>query len=140
MLHGPCFCVCFAPRHRSSPPTGDVSLCLRAGRLRLLFIERIQDLLRMAFRLDARPATSDSSLGIDQERRPLYALVRLAVVRLFDPRAVALGDSVILVREQHERQPELGFETCLAARAQDTHSPDLGIADAVLGIRVTELA
>src|SRR4051812_16186070 len=99
MLHGPNYCVCFAPRHRSSPPTGDVSLCLPRGGLRLFFVERLENLLSVPFRLDLGPATSDSAIRIDQECGALDAHERLAVVHLLNPRAVALRDGVILIGE-----------------------------------------
>ena len=47
---------------------------------------------------------------------------------------------MILVCEQGEGQAELGLETGLAARAQDAHAPNFGVADAVLGVGIAKLA
>src|SRR6476659_3530395 len=136
MLRERNYCVCFAARHRSSPPTGDVSLCLPSAGCGLLLVERVEHLLRVSFRLDLGPAARDLAVRSNQERRPLDAHVLLAVVHLLDPRSVLLRDGMILVGEKREGKAELGLEARLAARAQDAQAPDLRVADAVFAVGI----
>src|SRR6476661_3582392 len=77
----------------------------RVGRLEL--VQHRDDVRRVAFRLDLGPDTSDAAVGVDQERGPGHAPVGLAVVLLLDPRAVCVGDRMVLVGEERERQLEL---------------------------------
>ena len=83
---------------------------------RLELVERGEDLGRVALRLDLWPDAGDPAVRPDQERGPRRAPVGLAVVLLLDPRAVGVGDRVVLVGEQRERQLELLAEGALAGR------------------------
>src|SRR5215213_4399038 len=60
--------------------------------------------------LDAPHDVGDVALGIDQERRPLDAHVRLAVELALAPDAVAFGNVVVGIRQQRERQAVLLLE------------------------------
>ena len=95
---------------------------------RLQLVERGEDLRRVALRLDLRPDAGDAAVRPDQERGPCHAPVGLAVVLLLDPRAVGVGDRVVLVGEQRERQLELLAEGALAGRTLGTDPPDVGAA------------
>src|SRR5436190_1722749 len=155
----------FRPRLRSSPPTSEASTrgrnthsrgprrgpvpSTRASRERsaggsraggLGRIERRDHLGGMALRLDLRPGSRDAAVRVDQERRPGDAHVGPAVVLLLDPRAVRLGDRVVRVGEEEERQSELLAEGPLALGALRADPPDVSTAlvDGLVG--VAELA
>ena len=120
-------------------------LCVPAApnascRRRLELVEGREDLRRVALGLDLRPDPRDPAVGIDQERGAADAHVRLAVVLLLDPRAVGLGDRVVLVGQQRERQAELLAERALAGGALRADAPDLGAALGDRPCRVAELA
>ena len=89
---------------------------------------------------DLRPDPGDPPVRVDEERRPRRAPVRLAVVLLLDPRAVGLGDLVLDVGEERERQAELLAECALARGALRADAPDVRAAldDRLVG--VAELA
>src|SRR5258706_10840481 len=155
----------FRPRLRSSPPTSEASprarnahSCatgnaptdsIRASRERsaggacaggLGRIERRDHLGRMALRLDLWPRPRDAAVRVDEECRPGDAHVRPAVVLLLDPRAVRLGDRVVRVGEEEERQAELLAKGPLALGALRTDPPDVcaALVDGLIG--VAELA
>ena len=94
----------------------------------------------MAFGLDLGPGARDAAVRIDQERAAGDAPVGLAVVLLLDPAAVGVGDGMVLVGQQRERQAELLAEGALAGRSLRADAPDVGAAlvDGLVG--VAELA
>ena len=126
--------VRFRPRLRSSPPTSEASSV--SGDPRSVTPPR-RLLARRARRRTSAAWPSGLTFGqtramrpvrVDQERRPGGAPVRLAVVLLLDPRAVRLGDRVVLVGEERERQAELLAERALAVGALRADPPDVGAA------------
>src|SRR3954452_3480902 len=112
-------------RLRSFPPTSEASLVSDGGthperpgasarRRGALLFEGLENFSGVAFRRNLRPDTRNAAGGDHEERRPRRPPVRLAVIVLLDPRAVRLGDLVVLVGEQRERQVELLAERLLA--------------------------
>ena len=87
------------PRLRSSPPTGEVSSHARRPRRTVRRalgrtpgdrrLEGCLDLVGVAVGLDVRPRLRDPPVGVDEEARAADPHVRLAVVRLLAPGAVA---------------------------------------------------
>src|SRR6186997_383670 len=110
----------------------------RVGRLEL--VQHRDDVRRVAFRLDLGPNAGDAAGGVDQERRPGHSPVGLAVVLLLDPRTVGVGDRVVLVGEERERQLELLTEGALARRPLWADAPDVGTALVDRLVAIAELA
>ena len=128
---------------RASPERAAVGVTgLRSVRRRgLRLVERRQDLGGVAVGLDLRPDPGDPAVGIDEEGRAGDRPVLLAVVLLLDPRAVRLGDLVVLVGEEGERAGRTSRGTRACSRAPcGTDAPDVGASldDRVVG--VAELA
>ena len=133
-LAGPTVRRTLPPRLRSSPPTSEASW------LPVVRSTPRQPAAAWASSSAARTSAAwpsgltfgqtvrDPAVGIDQERRPRRAPVRLAVVLLLDPRAVGLGDRVVLVGEEGERQVELLAERPLAGGALRADAPHVGAA------------
>src|SRR5262245_1684247 len=107
---------------------------------RLLFVEGLEDGGGVAFRFDLGPDPGDLAVRADQERGAGGAPVFLAVVLLLDPRAVGLGDLVVGVCEEGEREAELLGEGALARGTLRAHTPDVGAALDDRVVRVAELA
>src|SRR5689334_21317816 len=109
-----------------------------AGGLQL--VERRQHVRGVTLGLHLRPGPGDPAIGVHEERPPRRSHVRLAVVLLLHPRAVRVGDLMILVREQRERQAELLAELALATGTLRTDAPDIRAALMDRVVRVAELA
>ena len=107
---------------------------------RLFLVEGREHLGGVALRLDLRPGPRDPPVRVDEERPPGGAPVGLAVVLLLDPRPVGLGDLVVDVGEEGERQVELLAERLLLAPRLRADAPDVraALVDRLVG--VAELA
>ena len=108
-------------------PPGPSARTASAGD-RLRGVQDGQDIGGMALRLDLRPGVGDPPVRTDEERGPRHAPVRLSVVLLLDPGAVCLGDRVVGIGQQRERQPELLAEGALAVGALRADPPDVRAA------------
>src|SRR5688500_14514435 len=96
----------------------------------------------MAGNLHVIPALDDLAVGSDQIRRPRDAHELAAVQRLLLPDAVLLGNRVVRVREQREREAVLGGELRLALLVEDADAEDHRLAAFVgrqLRLEVTRL-
>src|SRR5512146_2169884 len=88
--------------------------------------ERREDGGRVTVGLHRRPGPGDPAVRVDEVRRSADAHVRLAVVRLLAPRAIARRDVLVDVGQQRERQVELLAETPVAGRAVRADAPHIG--------------
>src|SRR5688572_19667646 len=106
------------------------------GRSVRLRIERRQHLGRVPLRLDLLEHVRDAPRRVDDERGAEDAVVLAAVHRLLAPDAVGLGDRVVLVGEQRERQRELVAKLpvrrdAVGRDAEHDGSPGLHVGPAV---------
>jgi hypothetical protein len=90
--------------------------------------------------LDRVPAPDDLAVAVDQVSDSRDAHVLLPVHGLLLPRAVAIGDGVILVGEKRERQVELLCELRLALRIEHADAEDGGFHLAEVGKGRLEVA
>src|SRR5918995_6526573 len=112
-------------RHRSSPPTGDASFLVCTRPYSTLLIQRLEHLGCVSLGLHRGPDARNSALGFDQESGALDPPVLPSVVLFFNPRAVPVGDLVVLVGKEREGQSELPLEGLLAAGPQHAYAPSL---------------
>src|SRR6478735_9312330 len=123
------------------PPRAKLRATLASrGVGRLELVEHREHVGGMTLGLHLRPDARDATLRIDQERPPRRAPVGLAVVLLLDPRAVFLGDGVVDVGEQGERQVELLAEGALGCAPLRADTPHVRAALMDGRVAVAELA
>src|SRR5688572_19658346 len=102
---------------RSSAPTGQPPNAERRSAF-----ERRSNLRGVARGVHLLEDVRDAPIATNEERRPFYAHVRLAVVFLLLPHPVPLGHGVIRVGQQRERQLELLLELRLCGDGVGTHA------------------
>src|SRR5439155_15700366 len=70
--------------------------------------ERLEDLSRMFLRLDYRPDLADAPVAPDPKRNPMRPQVLAAHEGFLAPNSVGLNDFSIFIRQERERELELG--------------------------------
>src|ERR1035437_1684652 len=103
-------------------------------------IQRGQHFAGMALWIHFRPDPNDATICPNQETGPQDPPVGLAVVGLLAPGPVRVGDGMVFVCEERERQAVLGPKRGLARGALRAQSPDGGVGFLEGGIVIAECA
>ena len=98
--------------------------------------ERFEDLSRVVVRLHLTEDLLHGPVLVDDDSRPLDAHVRLAGEGLLRPEAVLLGELVVRIGKQGEREPVLVLELGMRRLAVRADAVDLraGLAERVPGV------
>lgn len=78
----------------------------------------------MLFRFHLWQHRFEFAIWSNDERGALRTKIGFAIHGFFDPDAISLGDSVIFIHKERERQVELFDELRMTARGVDAHAKD----------------